>query len=184
MVCAKLLARDGFLVDRACRPTMLHYRSTLLHSLTTFTFSPMLIFGSREEKQNIVLELFGNFEEDQVGDVPNFCYSCRKNNELIGFLCLLLCVLEPSCDCCIRSNSITSYWILFGRHWHSCPFIGFTLLDVSLAHSVRHCRHQYKFILHSTRVYTILFTFRLRRRLAKRTIRIRERRNRRNSPEK
>ncbi|XP_015124368.1 seipin [Diachasma alloeum] len=71
MVCAKLLARDGFQVDRACRPTMLHYRSTLLHALTTFTFSPLLIFGSREEKQNIVLELFGNFEEDQSHPVTS-----------------------------------------------------------------------------------------------------------------
>ncbi|XP_011300068.1 seipin [Fopius arisanus] len=71
MVCAKLLARDGWAVDRSCRPTMLHYRSTLLHALTTFTFSPMLIFGNREEKQNIVLELFGNFEEDQSHPVTS-----------------------------------------------------------------------------------------------------------------
>lgn len=66
MVCAELYSRDGHMVDTSCRPTMLHYRSALLHILTTFTFSPMLIFGTREEKQNIVLELFGSFEEDQV----------------------------------------------------------------------------------------------------------------------
>ncbi|XP_063995197.1 seipin [Diachasmimorpha longicaudata] len=71
MVCATLLARNGYAVDRACRPTMLHYRSTLLHTLTTFTFSPLLIFGNREEKQNIVLELFGNFEEDQSHPVTS-----------------------------------------------------------------------------------------------------------------
>lgn len=65
MVCAELRSRDGFLVEHACRSTMLHYRSTLLHALTTLTFSPMMIFSSTEEKQNIVLELFGNFEEDQ-----------------------------------------------------------------------------------------------------------------------
>ncbi|XP_053974626.1 seipin [Hylaeus volcanicus] len=65
MVCAQLRSRDGFLVKHACRSTMLHYRSTLLHALTTFTFSPMMIFGTTEEKQNINLELFGNFEEDQ-----------------------------------------------------------------------------------------------------------------------
>lgn len=66
MVCAQLRSRDGVLVDHACRSAMLHYRSTLLHMLTTLTHSPMMIFGSSEEKQNIVLELFGNFEEDQV----------------------------------------------------------------------------------------------------------------------
>ncbi|KAK2575398.1 hypothetical protein KPH14_008314 [Odynerus spinipes] len=65
MVCAQLRSRDGFLVAHACRSAMLHYRSGLLHILSTLTFSPMMIFGSIEEKQNIVLELFGNFEEDQ-----------------------------------------------------------------------------------------------------------------------
>ncbi|XP_014474888.1 PREDICTED: seipin isoform X1 [Dinoponera quadriceps] len=65
MVCAQLRSRDGFLVDHSCRSTMLHYRSTLLHALTTLTFSPMMIFGNVEEKQDVVLELFGNFEEDQ-----------------------------------------------------------------------------------------------------------------------
>ncbi|XP_043252919.1 seipin [Colletes gigas] len=65
MVCAQLHSRDGFLVKHACRSAMLHYRSRLLHALTTFTFSPMMIFGTTEEKQNVVLELFGNFEEDQ-----------------------------------------------------------------------------------------------------------------------
>lgn len=69
MVCAELRTRDNFLVEHACRSTMLHYRSTLLHTLTTLTFSPMLIFGSLEEKQNVVLELFGNFEEDQSNPV-------------------------------------------------------------------------------------------------------------------
>lgn len=65
MVCAHLRSRDGYVVDHACRSAMLHYRSTLLHTLTTLTFSPMMIFGNVEEKQDVVLELFGNFEEDQ-----------------------------------------------------------------------------------------------------------------------
>jgi len=65
MVCAQLRSRDGILVEHACRSAMLHYRSSLLHTLTTLTFSPMLIFGTLEEKQNVNLELFGSFEEDQ-----------------------------------------------------------------------------------------------------------------------
>ncbi|KAJ8681604.1 hypothetical protein QAD02_017396 [Eretmocerus hayati] len=65
MVCAQLRSRDGVLVDHACRSAMLHYRSSLLHLLSTITYSPMLIFGALEEKQNVMLELFGNFEEDQ-----------------------------------------------------------------------------------------------------------------------
>ncbi|XP_057323861.1 seipin [Microplitis mediator] len=71
LVCSSLSSRDGFEVDNSCRPTMLHYRSTLLHFLTTLTFSPALIFGSREEKQNIVVELFSNFEEDQSHPVTS-----------------------------------------------------------------------------------------------------------------
>ncbi|XP_046434141.1 seipin isoform X3 [Neodiprion fabricii] len=65
MVCTDLRDRDGVLVENACRSAMLHYRSSLLHILTTLTFSPMMILGSAEEKQNIVLEMFANFEEDQ-----------------------------------------------------------------------------------------------------------------------
>ncbi|XP_043501062.1 seipin [Polistes fuscatus] len=65
MVCARLHSRNAFVVERVCRSAMLHYRSTLLHTLSTLTFSPMMIFGTAEEKQTLVLELFGNFEEDQ-----------------------------------------------------------------------------------------------------------------------
>ncbi|XP_076642062.1 lipid droplet biogenesis associated protein seipin [Halictus rubicundus] len=65
MVCAELHSRGGFVVEHVCKSAMMHYRSTLLHALTTLTLSPMMIFGTTEEKQNIVLELFGNFEEDQ-----------------------------------------------------------------------------------------------------------------------
>ncbi|XP_015512618.1 seipin isoform X1 [Neodiprion lecontei] len=71
MVCAQLRDRDGVLVGNACRSAMLHYRSSLLHILTTLTFSPMMILGSAEEKQNIVLEMFANFEEDQSHPVTD-----------------------------------------------------------------------------------------------------------------
>lgn len=66
MVCVELRSRNGFLVDHICRSAMLHYRSILLSTLTTLTFSPMMIFGNVEEKQDVILELFSNFEEDQV----------------------------------------------------------------------------------------------------------------------
>ncbi|XP_014603643.1 PREDICTED: seipin [Polistes canadensis] len=65
MVCARLHSRNAFVVERVCRSAMLHYRSTLLHTLSTLIFSPMMISGTTEEKQTLVLELFGNFEEDQ-----------------------------------------------------------------------------------------------------------------------
>ncbi|XP_012264254.1 seipin [Athalia rosae] len=71
MVCAQLRDRDGVLVGNACRSAMLHYRSSLLHILTTLMFSPMMILGSTEEKQHLVLELFANFEEDQSHPVTD-----------------------------------------------------------------------------------------------------------------
>lgn len=71
MVCAQLRDRNGVLVGNACRSAMLHYRSSLLHVITTLMFSPMMILGSTEEKQHIILELFGNFEEDQSHPVTD-----------------------------------------------------------------------------------------------------------------
>lgn len=66
MVCANLFSRDGHMVDKSCRPTMLHYRSGLLQIIKTLVFSPMLVFDTREEKQNIAVELFSSFIENQV----------------------------------------------------------------------------------------------------------------------
>lgn len=66
MVCVNLHDKDSTLVGNSCRSTMLHYRSYLIHTLSTLFFSPFLIFGSSEEKQNINLELFHEFEDDQV----------------------------------------------------------------------------------------------------------------------
>ena len=66
MVCIELHGKDNLLVESSCRSTMLHYRSYLLHMLTTLNFSSMMMFGNKEEKQTIVLELFTDYEEDQV----------------------------------------------------------------------------------------------------------------------
>ncbi|KAJ9576954.1 hypothetical protein L9F63_006480 [Diploptera punctata] len=65
MVCIQLHDKETQLVDNSCRSTMLHYRSYLLHILTTIVYSPLMVLGHREEKQNIVVEMFSSFEEDQ-----------------------------------------------------------------------------------------------------------------------
>ena len=66
MVCASVRVRSGVEVNKACRSAMLHYRSPFLETLTTLTLSPLLVFGQTEEKQSIIVELFSDFEEDQV----------------------------------------------------------------------------------------------------------------------
>lgn len=65
MVCASLRVRSGVEVNKACRSAMLHYRSPLLETLSTITFSPFMVLGQTEEKQSVLVELFSDFEEDQ-----------------------------------------------------------------------------------------------------------------------
>ncbi|XP_071449809.1 seipin [Hetaerina americana] len=64
MVCAHLEDKGGTLVNNACRAAMLHYRSHLLHTFYTLIFLPFMVFGSSEEKQTVIIELFSGFEED------------------------------------------------------------------------------------------------------------------------
>lgn len=52
---------------------MLHYRSDLLHSLNTLALSPLLIIGTAEQKQIVPVELFSNYEEDQVSTLFYVC---------------------------------------------------------------------------------------------------------------
>lgn len=66
MVCLNLTDKEQTLVDSSCRAVMLHYRSKVLYLMRTFIYSPMLIFGTTEEKQKITVEMFGDFEENQV----------------------------------------------------------------------------------------------------------------------
>ncbi|KAG8236608.1 hypothetical protein J437_LFUL016857 [Ladona fulva] len=66
MVCTHLEDKAGTLITNSCRSAMLHYRSPVLHVLHTLLFFPLMILGSTEEKQNVVVELFSNYEEDPV----------------------------------------------------------------------------------------------------------------------
>lgn len=80
MVCANLYSRDGHMVDKSCRPTMLHYRSNLLQILKTIVFSPMLVFDTREEKQNVVVELFSSFIENQNHPITSVDIRIQSQN--------------------------------------------------------------------------------------------------------
>lgn len=66
MVCAQLADKDGIMVSQACRSAMLHYRSELLTMLSTLTFYPLFMLGRAEEKQTLTVELYSDFEDDQV----------------------------------------------------------------------------------------------------------------------
>nr|XP_018900580.1 PREDICTED: seipin [Bemisia tabaci] len=71
MVCALMVDKNQFPASKSCRSAMLHYRSPLLHFLSTVVMSPFLIFGSIEEKQTLNLELYSNYEEDQSHPVTD-----------------------------------------------------------------------------------------------------------------
>lgn len=66
MVCADFRGKDGFLVASSCRSTMLHYKSWITEVLYTLMFSPFFVLGGSEEKQQIHVELFADYEEREV----------------------------------------------------------------------------------------------------------------------
>ncbi|XP_048023199.1 seipin isoform X1 [Megalobrama amblycephala] len=64
MVKMSCYTTDGKVVLSVIRSTMLHYRSTLLQTMSTLLFSPLLLTGVSEQKQLIEVELFPDFKSD------------------------------------------------------------------------------------------------------------------------
>lgn len=66
MVCVDFRGKDSKLITHTCRSTMLHYRSTLVQYIHTFMYSPLYILGTFEEKQQVSIELFSEYNEHEV----------------------------------------------------------------------------------------------------------------------
>ncbi|PZC72497.1 hypothetical protein B5X24_HaOG211094 [Helicoverpa armigera] len=64
MVCVQMRAKGGYLVSSSCRSAMIRYRSLLHHIMRTFVLSPLYLGGVDEEKQQLRVELFSDFEDD------------------------------------------------------------------------------------------------------------------------
>ncbi|KAJ3596592.1 hypothetical protein NHX12_002997 [Muraenolepis orangiensis] len=62
MIKMSCYARGGVTVSSVARSTMLHYRSTVLQTLSTLFFSPVLLTGMTEQKQLIEVELFTDYK--------------------------------------------------------------------------------------------------------------------------
>lgn len=62
MVKMSCYTKGGKTVSSVGRSTMLHYRSSLLQSLSTLLFSPFLLTGMAEQKQLIEVELFSDYK--------------------------------------------------------------------------------------------------------------------------
>ncbi|KAM4618873.1 seipin-like [Polymixia lowei] len=54
--------KGGETVSSVARSAMLHYRSSLLQTLSTLFFSPLLLTGMTEQKQLIEVELFSDYK--------------------------------------------------------------------------------------------------------------------------
>ncbi|XP_059191939.1 seipin-like [Centropristis striata] len=62
MVKMSCYTKGGKTVSSVGRSTMLHYRSSLLQTLSTLLFSPFLLTGMAEQKQLIEVELFSDYK--------------------------------------------------------------------------------------------------------------------------
>lgn len=142
MVCARLFDKDGILVSNACRATMLHYRSQLLHILRMLVFSPLFIVGNKEEKQMISVELYSDFEDTQSHPVTDVhvevqsrevqFYSATLNIQahLTGLRYVMFHWPTMSAILGIASNLIIiffisslSWWQLHFQHEHGKNFL-------------------------------------------------------------
>lgn len=105
--------------------TMLHYRSTLLQTMSTLLFSPLLLTGVSEQKQLIEVELFPDFKSDLVSS------SMNKTDRIVSLKffgqkpCIDLSFTVPTCHWCCDRGSVSQGPDLFCPaqdpcllHWH------------------------------------------------------------------
>lgn len=71
MVCAEMRDQSTGLLGQSCRSTMMRYKSSLIRTLTTWVLSPLFVFGLKDETQRLIVELFSNFEDDQLRPVTD-----------------------------------------------------------------------------------------------------------------
>lgn len=95
MVCVEFMGKSGRLLANSCRSTMLHYRGILIDTLYKLFYSPFyIIFGTSEEKQNVHVELFSDYEEQEV-DIHFSFYVQLINLEYIyvAVACTGICMI-------------------------------------------------------------------------------------------
>ncbi|XP_076835464.1 seipin isoform X2 [Brachyhypopomus gauderio] len=64
MVKMSCYTKNGITVSTVSRSAMLHYRSSLLQTLNTLVFSPLLLTGLAEQKQLVDVELYSDYRSD------------------------------------------------------------------------------------------------------------------------
>lgn len=66
MLCVRLTDKYGYLVSSSCRSSRLIYMSNLYRIIHTIFMAPFYLAGFSAEKQLVQLEMYTDFEEDQV----------------------------------------------------------------------------------------------------------------------
>lgn len=71
MICVDMKDKENMLKSHACRSTMLRYQSPWLQTVKTILFMPFYVFGFREEKQELDVEIFNKYVDttNSVTDV-------------------------------------------------------------------------------------------------------------------
>jgi len=64
MTCLKISSSSGKQIGESCRSSILEYKSPLLRSMETLSLSPALLTGWSEQKQELIINYFSNFQTD------------------------------------------------------------------------------------------------------------------------
>ncbi|XP_062341126.1 seipin isoform X1 [Osmerus eperlanus] len=76
MIKMSCYTKNGQIVSSVARSAMLHYRSSLLQTLSTLLFSPLLVTGMVEQKQLVDVELYSDYKTNSyqptIGAVIEF----------------------------------------------------------------------------------------------------------------
>lgn len=141
MVCADFHGERGTVLATSCRSMMLHYKSFLIDFIYKLVFIPFYIFGGTEEKQNLHLELFSDYHEDEVSEVLSILTNDVTIQLSFGKRCFfaIICQNRNFCQLFARNAFFprVSLWRIFLSRSNRLKlrFIqqGFSLTPTSLA---------------------------------------------------
>jgi len=64
MTCLQISSASGEQIGESCKSSIAQYRSPLLRSMETVTYSPTLLTGWSTQKQEVLINYFSNFQTD------------------------------------------------------------------------------------------------------------------------
>merc|ERR1712002_817757 len=64
MTCLKISSASGDQIGESCKSSISQYRSPLLRTMETVTYSPTLLTGWSTQKQEVLINYFSNFQTD------------------------------------------------------------------------------------------------------------------------